>query len=121
MDILNFKSNAHKLNVGGKNTDHAREFVLTKKPDNKLAVELSAVNDEFSFEEVRNAVLSSTVVEYELEEKKRNQEIYTSIDPVLKLGNNDEHSRLRIFYDKDGISQIVVEPTYLVSCTYLKA
>ncbi len=121
MDILNFKSNTHKLNVGDTNKNHAREFILTKKPDNRLAVELSAVNDEFSFEEVRNAILSSTVLEYKLEEKKRNEEIYTSVDPVLKLGNNDEHSRLRIFYDKEGISQIVVEPTYLVSCTYLKA
>ena len=119
--VLSFKSDAHKLNVGGYNKNHEREFILKKKPENKLSVELSAIDDEFSFEEVRNRVLSSTVVEYELKEKKPREEIYESIDPIFSFQDRENHSKIRLRYDKNGIREIVVEPTYVVSCTYLKA
>ena len=120
-EVLKFRSDAHKLNMGKINRNHVREFNFKKKPDNKLSVELSAIDDEFSFEEVRNRVLSSTVQEYELTEKKPNEVIYEAVEPIFSFGEKDNHSKIRIKYNKKGISQVIVEPTYLVSCTYLKA
>ncbi len=119
--VITFKSDAHKLNLGGYNKNHEREFILKKKPENKLAVEMSAIGDEFSFEEVSNRVLSSTVVEYKLAEKKPKEEIYESVEPLFSFNNKDNHSKIRLRYDENGIKEIVVEPTYVVSCTYLKA
>lgn len=120
--VFNFKSNAHKLNMGGYNKNHAREFNFKKQADDKLTVELSAIDDEFSFEEVKNRILSSTVQEFELTEKKPREVIYESVEPLFSFGYKDNHSKIRIKFDKKGlINEVVVEPTYLVSCTYLKA
>lgn len=119
--VLNFKSNAHKLNMGELNKNHAREITFKKKADNRLTLELSAIGDEFSFDEVKNKVLSSTVMEYELSKKTPKEEIYESVEPLFSFNNKDNHSRIRIQFDANEIKQVVVEPTYLVSCTYLKA
>lgn len=119
--VLNFKSNAHKLNMGDLNKNHAREIIFKKKENNRMLVELSAIDDEFSFDEVKNRVLSSTIIEYELSKKTAKEEIYESVEPLFTFQEKDNHSRIRIMYDKDGIHKVVVEPTYLVSCTYHKA
>ena len=119
--VLNFKSNAHKLNMGDLNKDHAREIIFKKKENNRMLVELSAIDDEFSFDEVKNRVLSSTIIEYELSKKTAKEEIYESVEPLFTIQEKDNHSRIRIMYDNDGIPNVVVEPTYLVSCTYHKA
>lgn len=119
--VLNFKSNAHKLNMGELNKNHTREIVFKRNSDDRLSMELSAVDGEFSFDEVRNKVLSSTVMEYKLSKKTPKEEIYESVEPLFSFNNKDNHSRVRIKYQANEIHQVVVEPTYLVSCTYLKA
>lgn len=119
--ILKFKSNTHKLNMGELNKNCTREIVFKKGADDYLTMELSALNGEFSLDEIRNKVLSSTVMEYKLANKTPKEEVYESIKPLFSFNNKDNYCRVRILLKSNEIQQVVVEPTYLVSCTYLKA